>query len=877
MKGLVLKTLTVTGIAALLSINAFANDFSFTGREQQYRVSKSGRYFIEAYGGVGGGAEAHGGYMSGCVNLHAGQVLYINVGGSGQMQINGQTVAGGYNGGGSANNNCGQGGGATQIQLVQGELRDLQHDKNKILMVAGGSGGSPQTHNRIDIFSYSYDGCYGSGGALVGQFYQVQHDTTETYSANYVGMGEGGSQNLNGERTAGYKFGVGQSNYDTECVAEITKGYWRSYIDRLSGHGKGGAGGGGFVGGAKGEIVNAGGGGGSGYFNSAIYRQKSGYNAHQPDGQNNGYCRIVYDGDVLQTLTIDMAGGGYYNGSDQVTTVQKQLDQTVQLNIQSKPGYTFLGWTVTQLNDDKFRSNLNGQTYTFCEENINIRAEWQADLTIQQVFDKQMYNNRGGLKITFRQSDQQQKFYTVYQQNDRNNWRIIANDADQSSQYRSVYGYTGGRQQYTVQVNGYYKIDMYGARGGNGYSNYLTAGVTYGGLGGYSSGIIYLQKGQVLGVYVGGAGGDTDWNLGGNWEIGGGWNGGGRGRHWNNYTGYTHNSGGGGGATDIRLNGDQLWHRIMVAGGGGGGGGHEGNSNGGYGGGANSNGGSFIPFSIWDNPGAGGGTLTGGGSRPGNPQGEQYGYSGGFGYGGACADSFAGGGGGSGYYGGAGGCWHAGGGGSGYADTSKFQNITGANGCNNGNGYCVITYLGESIQGSHSMLVKAPDTNAPTIPSGGYTSEVQYKSSLVGWIEQQDIGTDYYHKCTQTSNGNNFKTSNIIYDQNKSGLRGYYYYIDDLSYGTAGTWCNFVEKPYIKIYPENYRQYLHVCAVDYAGNLSGTYTYKIDIQATLYIDPNKGSYMNKPGVQKQILIIGGKQLIEDAERIGYNFKGWRIQ
>lgn len=68
-----------------------------------------------------------------------------------------------------------------------------------------------------------------------------------------------------------------------------------------------------------------------------------------------------------------------------------------------------------------------------------------------------------------------------------------------------------------------------------------------------------------------------------------------------------------------------------------------------------------------------------------------------------------------------------------------------------------------------------------------------------------------------------------------------------------------------------------MCAVDYAGNLSGTYTYKIDIQATLYIDPNKGSYMNKPGVQKQILIIGGKQLIEDAERIGYNFKGWRIQ
>lgn len=54
MKSLVIKTLTVTGIAVLLSLNAFAEDFSFTGREQQYRVSKSGRYFVEAYGGVGG-------------------------------------------------------------------------------------------------------------------------------------------------------------------------------------------------------------------------------------------------------------------------------------------------------------------------------------------------------------------------------------------------------------------------------------------------------------------------------------------------------------------------------------------------------------------------------------------------------------------------------------------------------------------------------------------------------------------------------------------------------------------------------------------------------------------------------------------------------
>ena len=91
-----------------------------------------------------------------------------------------------------------------------------------------------------------------------------------------------------------------------------------------------------------------------------------------------------------------------------------------------------------------------------------------------------------------------------------------------------------------------------GAEGNQSNSTYV------GGKGGYTSGIIYLNSGEELEVYVGSKGGASD-------TIGtlfsGGSNGGG--------DGYGR-AGSGGGATDVRYGGASLNDRIMVAGGGGG-------------------------------------------------------------------------------------------------------------------------------------------------------------------------------------------------------------------------------------------------------------------------------------------------------------------
>lgn len=133
----------------------------------------------------------------------------------------------------------------------------------------------------------------------------------------------------------------------------------------------------------------------------------------------------------------------------------------------------------------------------------------------------------------------------------------------------TTFTYKGSEDLFTVPNNGTYKIELWGAAGGDGSGNAasnLTKG-SHGGRGAYTSGNIQLTKDTVLHVYVGGKGtyGSGSGAYGGS---GGGFNGGGNGGN--------SSSGSGGGATDVRLVGgtwndlNSLKSRIMVAAGGGG-------------------------------------------------------------------------------------------------------------------------------------------------------------------------------------------------------------------------------------------------------------------------------------------------------------------
>lgn len=248
------------------------------------------------------------------------------------------------------------------------------------------------------------------------------------------------------------------------------------------------------------------------------------------------------------------------------------------------------------------------------------------------------------------------------------------------------YNYTGSVQ--TVSLTpGIYKIECYGASGGNGNGGQAA----YAGLGGYTSGMLEIFETCEFHIYVGGAGKYAT-------VCKGGWNGGGSADN------VRSGSGSGGGATDIRLvsgnwnDTTSLRSRIMVAGAGGGGGRYA--AKGGNGGGLNGGNGE----------GATGGTQTTGGTSNGK-----------FGIGGNGPTTNNGKGcGGGGYYGGGTNAtgnsyYHSGGGGSSFISGMEGCNAIDENGkhtgqpihysglfftdcetqsgVNRGNGYAIITYI----------------------------------------------------------------------------------------------------------------------------------------------------------------------------------------
>lgn len=239
------------------------------------------------------------------------------------------------------------------------------------------------------------------------------------------------------------------------------------------------------------------------------------------------------------------------------------------------------------------------------------------------------------------------------------------------------FNYTNSIQTYVVPDNVYMvNLDVYGAKGGDGYFN-------AGGNGGYASGSLSVTPGQVLTVYVGGQGQAYAWSTRLS-AFGGGGKGGPAGAD-------------GGGASDVRIGAGALTDRVIVAAGGGGagfqsvaggaGGGLVG-TDGGY---ANRN--VYVPGGLPGRQDAGG--AGGAGTYPGTA--GTLGLGGNGGRNGAGGNDYSGGGGG-GYYGGGGGAGDptqgggdGGGGGGGSSYIGGVSNGVTTSGARSGNGYVLIS------------------------------------------------------------------------------------------------------------------------------------------------------------------------------------------
>jgi hypothetical protein len=238
----------------------------------------------------------------------------------------------------------------------------------------------------------------------------------------------------------------------------------------------------------------------------------------------------------------------------------------------------------------------------------------------------------------------------------------------------TYFSYYGSTQTYTAPRTGSYKLEAWGARGGDG-SNYSSTGLPYtGGNGGYAVATISLSENDILYICCGQQGGSgvitTSYTFNGGAPPGNG-----------NYA-----AGQGGGATHIAFSNGVLTNvsqsQVIIVAGGGGGGGNC--SLGGGGGGTN---GETKPTSTQfgnRTPGAGG-TQTAGGVKNGI-----------YGKGGTAGGQNLAGGGGGGWYGGGGGANSTGGGGGSGRINSSYHTLTNSSmqtGIWNGAGKAKITPL----------------------------------------------------------------------------------------------------------------------------------------------------------------------------------------
>jgi gliding motility-associated-like protein len=307
-----------------------------------------------------------------------------------------------------------------------------------------------------------------------------------------------------------------------------------------------------------------------------------------------------------------------------------------------------------------------------------------------------------------------------------------------------VFSFTGNVQTFTVPAGVYsINVDVKGARGGYVYEENGTLQGSPG-LGGRVRATMSVTPGQVLYIYVG--------------ESGHGYgtykhpayNGGGA-----TYTGlingyYVNFAGGGGGASDIRVRGQALTDRWVVAGGGGGAGdgsNPSGNDAAAGAGGGLAGGDAEVNYGrgfINAYPGSQGlgGTQSAGGTGGSNaqfknsesPPGVAYSaQNGSAGKGGDQAIDYSndngnlgvGGGGGGGYYGGGGGTDEAGGGGgSSYIFIPWCQNVINEQGVQNGDGQVTISYNTGSNCTASLVLADTVTVNPLLTPTVSITASV---------------------------------------------------------------------------------------------------------------------------------------------------------
>ena len=286
------------------------------GSANIFTAPAAGYYRLETWGANGGnGANAGGtgGYSYGTVYLTAGQKLYFYIG---QRGINRTDAAASYNGGGSGSATGNQGGGATDVRIVDGTWNDAAGLRSRLIVAGGGGGGSSVSGGNGGNGGGS-EGSVGGAGGSSGGVYGRQ----AAYSGTTFGIGgNGGASILNVRQTGGggggwYGGGSGSAGF-------------------LSGAG-GGGGGSGFVyteNTPSGNLPSGWSLNSTHYLSEAVTLRMGdpGFVTNpNPNNNGDGYARIIPIVEALVTVDIadQLPAGLQYTGSS--PNASSVIDQTV--------------------------------------------------------------------------------------------------------------------------------------------------------------------------------------------------------------------------------------------------------------------------------------------------------------------------------------------------------------------------------------------------------------------------------------------------------------------------------------------------------------------------------------------------------------------
>lgn len=177
-------------------------------------------------------------------------------------------------------------------------------------------------------------------------------------------------------------------------------------------------------------------------------------------------------------------------------------------------------------------------------------------------------------------------------------------------------------------------------------------------------------------------------------------------------------------------------------------------------------------------------------------------------------------------------------GGSSYVNKEYAQWYQEQSGVRSGNGYIHLYSKNMGYQDTTELEgVTATDLAAPKQISDLVTKEaLNHQRVRVTWTEPEDLGTTYYHRVESYLSGSTSKLcdSNITKNTLTSGVWGYYWLIDRNEDTIVTNGANTTLRPEAEVTATDEIQYLHVAAVDVAGNIGKTAHIRIEQKNILW-------------------------------------------